>query len=68
MITYIIDRLPVFQAGNTGTIQFSYHDSCQNGTNGLNHDLTKADSRAGAADGGLMYFVKIWELGWFCDQ
>jgi len=32
------------------------------------HDLARADSRAGAGDGCPMYFVNSWALGWSRDQ
>jgi hypothetical protein len=56
------------EPGDTGTILFSYCHGCRNGAHSFNHDLTRADSRAGAADGCPMYFVNSWVLGWSSDQ
>ena len=43
-ITYILGRLPVVRAGDTGTIPFSYRDGCRNGAHRYNHDLASADT------------------------
>ena len=66
-ITSILGRLPVVRAGDTGTIPFSLRNGCRNGAHRYNHDLAKADTSAGAADGCPMYFVNSWALGWSRD-
>ena len=66
-ITSILGLLPVVRAGDTGTIPFRYRDGCRNGAHWYDHNLTRADSRAGAGDGCPMYFVNFWALGWSRD-
>ena len=63
----ILGRLPVVPAGDTGTIPFSYRDSYCNGAHRYNHNLARADSSAGAADGSPIFFVNSWALGWSRD-
>ena len=63
-ISSILGRLQVVLAGDTGTIPFSYRNGCSNGAHRYDHDLARADSRAGAGDGSPMYFVNSWALGW----
>ena len=50
-ITSILGRLPVVQAGDTGTIPFSYRHGCRNGAPRYDHSLATADTSAGAWDG-----------------
>ena len=45
-ITFILGRLPVVRAGDTGTIPLSYCDCCRNGSHRYNHDFAKADTSA----------------------
>ena len=67
MTTSILGRLPVVQAGDTGTIQFKYRTRCSNGAHQYDSTLAKADTSPGAEDECLMYFVNSWALGWSRD-
>ena len=58
-ITSILWRLPVFWAGDTGTIPFGYSNGCRNRAHSYNHDLASADSSRGA--------VNSWAVGWSSD-
>jgi len=61
MITSILGRLPVVQAGYTGTIQFKYRTRCSNCAHRYGPDtLARADSRPWAGDGCSMHLVNSW--------
>ena len=63
MITSILGRLPVVQAGDTETIQFKYTTSrtrCSNCAHRYDHTLARADSRPWAGDRCSMHLVNSW--------
>ena len=60
-INSILGRLPVVQAGYTGTIQFKYRTRCSNCAHQYGPDtLARADSRPWAGDGCSMHLVNSW--------
>ena len=62
-ITSILGRLPVVQAGDTGTIPFTRPLLLWRGFGAhcYNDDLAEADTSSGAGDGNS------WALGWSSD-
>ena len=67
-ITSILGRVPVFRAGDSGTIQLSYRAVCCNGAHRYNQDLAISDTSPEAGDGCPMYFVNSCALGWSSDS
>ncbi len=58
-IQSIISMLPVVPVGDTGTILFHLCNTFPG---------APGDSRPGAGDGGKMWFVNSWALGWSRDM
>ncbi len=67
-VSSVLGRLPVVRAGDTGTIPFKYSAGLRNGARRYDHNLARADSAPGAADGCPMYFVNSWAMGWSRDM
>ena len=67
-VSSVLGRLPVVRAGDTDTIPSKYRAGLRNGAHRYDHNLARADSAPGAADGCPMYFVNSWVMGWSQDM
>ena len=64
----VLGRLPIVQAGDTGTIPFKYRTGLRGGRTRFDSSIAKADTYPGAGDGCPMFFINSWALGWSRDM